>query len=241
MKETTKPKNRLLYAQASAPKVDEILKLKANYPSLLAKKINSIYETINNSGKVKPGINIAMKDPSGKQIIIPIGNNNKARFMASLSLQITNINSVLRNIKSDVMADFVWAEQLGIIITMNKVALPLDLQTIENYVKNVDYINFNDIKMSCLPQSKFYLKIIGISYLMKNTNTLMNSSVVETIIKNNHIFNNISLASKLQVIKISPKSDIAIIWLDIWGVQSGSKAKCLINRYFNVRSYIPTI
>ena len=76
---------------------------------------------------------------------------------------------------------------------------------------------------------------------MKNTNTLMNSSVVETIIKNNHIFNNISLASKLQVIKISPKSDIAIIWLDIWGVQSGSKAKCLINRYFNVRSYIPTI
>ena len=39
MKETTKPKNRPLYAQASAPKVDEILKLKANYPSLLAKKI----------------------------------------------------------------------------------------------------------------------------------------------------------------------------------------------------------
>ena len=186
-------------------------------------------------------INMAMKDPSRKQIIIPIGNNNKVRFMASLSLQITNINSVLRNIKLDVMADFVWAEQLGIIITMNKVALPLDLQTIENYVKNIDYINFNNIKMSCLPQSKSYLKIIDISYLMKNTNTPMNSSVVETIIKNNHIFNNISLASKLQVIKISPKSDIAIIWLDIWGVQSGSKAKHLINRYFNVESYISTI
>jgi len=182
-----------------------------------------------------------MKDPSRKQIIIPIGNNNKAKFMASLSLQITNINSVLRNIKSDVMADFVWAEQLGIIITMNNVTLPLDLQTIENYVKNVDYIDFNDIKIPCLPQSKSYLKIISISYLMKNTNTPMNSSVVETIIKNNHIFNNISLASKLKVIKVSPKSDIVIIWLDIWGVQSGSKAKCLIDRCFNVGSYISTI
>ena len=94
-----------MYAQALAPKVDEILKLKANCPSLLAKKI---YETINNSRKVKPGINMTMKDPSRKQIIIFIGNNNKAKFIASLSLQITNINSVLRNIKSDVYYEMLW-------------------------------------------------------------------------------------------------------------------------------------
>ena len=58
--------------------------------------------------------------------------------------------------------------------------------------------------MSYLSQSKSYLKMIDISYLMKNTNTPMNSSVVETIIKNNHIFNNILLALKFQVIKILP-------------------------------------
>ena len=46
--------------------------------------------------------------------------------------------------------------------------------------------------------------MIDISYLMKNTNTSMNSSVVETIIKNNHIFNNILLALKFQVIKVLP-------------------------------------
>ena len=109
MKKTAKPKNRSLYAQASAPKVDEILKLKANCPSLLAKKI---YETINNSGKVKPGINMTMKDPSRKQIIIFIGNNNKAKFIASLSLQITNINSVLRNIKSDICHETLWTSAI---------------------------------------------------------------------------------------------------------------------------------
>jgi len=38
-----------------------------------------------------------------------------------------------------------------------------------------------------------------------------------------------------------PKLDIAIIWLDIWDIQSGSKAKGLINRCFNVESYITTI
>ena len=34
---------------------------------------------------------------------------------------------------------------------------------------------------------------------------------------------------------------MSIIWIDIWDVQSGSKAKCLINRCFNVSRYITTI
>jgi len=40
---------------------------------------------------------------------------------------------------------------------------------------------------------------------------------------------------------MSPKSDIAIIWIDIWDAQSSIKAKCLINKYFNVSNYIATI
>ena len=170
---------------------------------------------INDSEKVKPRINIITKGPSRKQIIVLISNDNKSKFIASLSAYITNLNSVLRNIKSDVMADFVQANQHGIIIIMNKVALPLDIQTIENYIKNINHINSNNMGTSHLSQSKFYLKIIGIPYLMENTSTPINSSVVKTILKNNHIFNNILLTSKPQVIKVSSKSDIAIIWLDI--------------------------
>ena len=34
---------------------------------------------------------------------------------------------------------------------------------------------------------------------------------------------------------------MAIIWVNIWNVQSDSKAKGLINRYFNIESYITTI
>ena len=94
---------------------------------------------------------------------------------------------------------------------MNKVTSLLDLQTIKNYIKNTDYINSNNIEIPCLSQSKSYLKIIGISYLIENTSIPINSSVVETILKNNHIFNNISLASKPQVIKVLPKLNIAII------------------------------
>ena len=72
------------------------------------------------------------KGPSRKQVIIPISNNNKSKFMELSSVHITNLNSTLKNIKSEVMADFVCTDQIEIIIITNKVASLLDLQTIEN-------------------------------------------------------------------------------------------------------------
>ena len=134
------------------------------------------------------------------------------------------------------MADFVQLDQVDITIVTNKVASPLDLQKIEKYVKNI-----NSINVSWLPQSKSYLKIISISYLLENTNTSILTNVVESIIKSNHIFNNIIITLRPYIIKVSLKSDMAIIWLDIWDVQSGSNTKDLINRYFNVGSYIAII
>ena len=61
---------------------------------------------------------------------------------------------------------------------------------------------------------------------------------MEIIIKFTHIFNNIHIISKLYVIKISPKSDMTIIWVNIWDSQSGILARTLINQCFNVGSYI---
>jgi len=83
--------------------------------------------------------------------------------------------------------------------------------------------------------------MLDISYLLENSSTPISANLVKRIIKNNHIFNNIVIVSRLRVIKVSPKSDIAIIWLNIWNIQSGFKAKDLINQYFNVKSYITTI
>jgi len=57
---------------------------------------------------------------------------------------------------------FVHSDQAGIIIVTNKVSSSLNLQTIKKYVKNSNYINTKKVKVPCLPQSKLYLKIIGI-------------------------------------------------------------------------------
>jgi len=69
-----------------------------------------------------------------------------------------------------------------------------------------------------LSQSKLYFKIIGILYLREDTNTPITSDVVKDIIRKNHIFNNMTLALRFHIIKVSPKSDIAIVWINIWDV-----------------------
>ena len=41
-----------------------------------------------------------------KQIIVSIGNNNIAKYIALSSKHITNLNRVLKNIKLDIIANF---------------------------------------------------------------------------------------------------------------------------------------
>ena len=161
--------------------------------------------------------------------------------MKDSSAHVSNINRALRNIKSEIITDFVCLDNRSIIITTNKVSSTLDLQTIERYIKNVKNIKSNQVETLKLPQSKSYLKIIGILYLMEDTNISISTDIVENIIKKNHIFNDIILALRPKVIKIFSKSDISIVWINIWNIQSSSKTRGLINRYFNIRSYIVTI
>ena len=47
--------------------------------------------------------------------------------------------------------------------------------------------------------------------------------------------------SKPCIIEVSPKSDMAIVWIDIWNTQNGNNVKKIINRCFNVGSVIATV
>jgi len=82
-------------------------------------------------------------------------------------------------------------------------------------IKNINSVDSNNIQSAWLLQSKLYLKILYISYNIEGTNIPINSSIVESIIKSTHIFNNIRIAFKPHIIKVSSKSNISIIWIDI--------------------------
>jgi len=89
------------YAQVSkvGSNTKNILKIKETFPILKAKNINNIQQIIKGNSKPKPQTNITTKSMFRKHV--PMNNTNKS------SAHITNINRVLKNIKTDVMVNFI--------------------------------------------------------------------------------------------------------------------------------------
>jgi len=121
-----------------------------------------------------------------------------------------------------------------VVITMNKIASNSDLNTIEKYMKELNDIYLNEFISLKSFQSKSYLKILGILYFIEDTNLLITTDIIERVIKTTYIFNDTVLAFYSQIIKIFPKSDITMVWVNIWNSQNDTKAKSLINRSFNI-------
>jgi len=73
-----------------------------------------------------------------------------------------------------------------------------DMSIIEKYLKKNENIDLNYINSSCLSKFKSYSKILGLLYTLD-------------YIKESHIFNDIVLASKSQIIKEFFKSDMVVV------------------------------
>ena len=133
----TKPDNNKdkSYAQAlkSRNTTKKVFKIKEAFSSFKVNKIDNIQKIIKDNNKPKLRINMITKGLSKKQVIVPINNDNKTKFIEDSSNHITNLNRVMKNIRSNTMVDFIQLENSSIIIVTNKVVLALELQTIENY------------------------------------------------------------------------------------------------------------
>ena len=93
----------------------------------------------------------------------------------------------------------------------NNVSSGSDLQKIEKYVKSLLFSNTNKVLLAWLPQFKSYFKIVGIPFNSEKTNSYILLDEIKNVLKNNHLFNDIVLTSKPCVIKVSPKSNMAIV------------------------------
>ena len=211
-----------LYTQISKNDINKIIKIKDTFPKLSTNKVSKIQKVMNNvSKKNKLKLNITTKSSSRKQVIVFIGSNNSERVMNKTNAYISNINRLLKGIKSDISANFICTDNKDLLIITNKVAAISDLKIIEKYIKNFNNIDYSNIISPKLFQSKFYLKILSILYFVKNTNLLIFSNIIESVIKLTHIFNNITLTFYFYIIKVSPKSDVTVIWVNIWDFQNG--------------------
>ena len=121
------------YDQASkfVNHTEKVIRINNMFPSLRASKINQVQKIIKDREKSKPHISITTKGLFRKNVIIPMNSDNIMRFIKKSSLHISNLNSALKNIKSDVLVNFICSDPLGITIVTCKVALVSDLQVIK--------------------------------------------------------------------------------------------------------------
>ena len=96
-------------------------------------------------------------------------------------------------------------------ITSSVASLFLILNIIEKYIKELNNVNIINAISPRVLQSKSYLKILGISYFIKNTNLPIILDIIKSVIKSTYILNDIVLTSYPQVIKVLSKSNIVII------------------------------
>jgi len=118
--------------------------------SLLTKVLKFTNLLIIQAKKVNLG-SISTKGSLRKQITILIGSNSTEKIMAKVNTHISNINRLLKEVKSEILVDFIQSDNKRLFITTNKVATTSDINIIEKYMKNLNNIDSNNIMSLKLP------------------------------------------------------------------------------------------
>jgi len=140
----------LSYAQATYQALN-ILKIKKAFPVLLDKKILEIHnmafpKPINREKKIQPTI----KGPFRKQAIIPVSTKLTKVIMGEANSHIFQINTLLKNIKSNLRAEFICLFPGSLSINTNNVPNPSNLLTMEKYLKSIASANNKEVLASRL-------------------------------------------------------------------------------------------
>ena len=80
--------------------IKDIVKIKKDFPNFSAKKIEEIYKVLSKPKKDEPRLNMIAKGLLKKQVLVPMSFNSLEKFIILFSKHITNINKVLKDIKS---------------------------------------------------------------------------------------------------------------------------------------------
>jgi len=149
--------------------------IKCYFPQKIRLQCNNtaFSKPINKGKKIQPTI----KGSSRKQAIIFVSTKLTEVIMGEANSYIFQINTLLKNIKSNLWAKFICPFPGGLSINTNNVLSPSDLLTMEKYLKSIAGTNNKEVLAPWLPQSKLYLKITGIPFIQPNGNKLNSKNI----------------------------------------------------------------
>jgi len=95
---------------------------------------------------------------SRKQIIILMSTDNLEAIITQANSHIANINRLLKNVKSDISANYICSNNRGIVITTNKAVFFSDLNIVE---RCYDHYNLYLMLYRYLPYVEHMLKFVS--------------------------------------------------------------------------------
>ena len=72
-------------------------------------------------------------------------SNNAEKVMAKANIYISNINKLLKGVKSEIFVDLICFNNKRLVITTNKVTVISDLNIIKKYMKDLNNVDLNGI------------------------------------------------------------------------------------------------
>ena len=177
--------------------------------------------------------------PTRCQVLVPL--DSAELIVANAASAVQSCNKGLVEARSKLRVESVHKAWDGVSMSTNSVASLAELEVIKQWLKKTAGLGESTEVEPCLPQSKSFLKILGVPYWDSKSSLPITPAQVEAALSNSPLFEGVSLASMPHIMKASPSSDMSVIWIDIWDSQKGSKGKTLINRSFNFERHTATV
>ena len=179
--------------------------------------------------------------PTRYQVLIPLTLAAAETVVANAALAVESCNKGLVSARSKLRVESVHKAWDGVSMSTNSVASVVELEVIKQWLKKTASLGEITEVESCLPQSKSFLKVLGVPYWDSKTSLPVTPTQVAEALSSSSLFEGITLASISHIMKASPSFDMSVIWINIWNSQKGSKGKTLINCSFNFGCHTVTV
>ena len=170
------PQSTPRFVPASAHlEYESLLRLHDMFPNLPMEKILAMHQSgfgasasLNRGGAVHPGASRAPKmtthGPTRCQVLIPLDTSTTEVVVVNAATAVESCNKGLVEAHSKLRVESVHKAWDGISMSTNFVASTAELEVIKQWLKKVTGLAASTVVKPRLPQSKSFLKILGVPY-----------------------------------------------------------------------------
>ena len=186
-------------------------------------------------------LKMTTQGPIRHQVLILLAPATTEMVVANAASIVEFCNKGLVSACSKLRVESVHKAWDGMSMSTNSIASATELEVIKQWLKKTAGLSEATEVEPHLPQSKSFLKVLGIPYWDSKTSLLIIPAQVAEALSSSLLFEGITLASMPRIMKVSPSSDMFVTWIDIWDSQKEFKSKTLIDCSFNFGHHTTTV